>query len=203
MFTPEFMLEMMGYLASLLVLVSLLMSSVVKLRIINSIGAALFTAYGILIESYPTAAMNFALIVVNIYFLVKVLRTKKLLSLVEMKPDDSAAQHFVAFYKDDIARIFPDYDFTVDPQQRCWMVYADANPVGLMIGTVTEPDTLGVSLDYACPSHRDCSVGLYLYDCLKEQGVRQMVAVSDVQMHTGYLKRMGFEQKGDKYIKNL
>ena len=72
-----------------------------------------------------------------------------------------------------------------------------------MIGTVTEPDTLGVSLDYACPSHRDCSVGLYLYDCLKEQGIRQMVAVSDVQMHTGYLKRMGFEQKGDKYIKNL
>ena len=203
MFTPAFLLEMMGYLASLLVLVSLLMSSVVKLRVINSIGAALFTVYAILIESYPTAVMNFALIIVNIYFLVKVLRTKKLLSLVELKPEDAAAQHFVTFYKEDIARIFPDYDFSMDPEQRCWLVYADANPVGIMIGTVTQPDTLGVSLDYACPSHRDCSVGHYLYACLKEQGIRQMVAVSDVPAHTGYLKRMGFQQKGDKYIKNL
>lgn len=203
MFTPEFMLEMMGYLASLLVLVSLLMSSVVKLRIINSVGAALFTAYGILIRSYPTAVMNFALIVVNIIFLVKVLRTKKLLSMVELRPEDAAVQHFITFYKEDIARIFPAYDFAVDSDERCWLVYADANPVGIMVGTVTEPDTLGVSLDYACPSHRDCSVGQYLYGCLKEQGIRQMVAVSDVKSHTGYLKSMGFEKKGDKYIKNL
>ncbi len=200
---PAFVLELVGYLASLLVLVSLLMTSVVKLRIINSVGSAIFTVYAILIKSYPTAVMNFALVIINIVFLVKVLRTKKLLSLVELRPEDGAVQHFITFYKEDIARIFPEYDFTVKTDERCWMVYAEANPVGLMVGRVTEPDTLGVSLDYACPSHRDCSVGSYLYDRLKEQGIRQMVAASEVENHTRYLQRMGFVSKGEKYIKNL
>lgn len=200
---PAFIWELVGYLASLLVLISLLMTSVVKLRIINSIGAAIFTVYAIFIKSYPTAAMNFALIVINLYFLWKVLHTKKLLSYVELQPEDSALQHFITFYKEDIARSFPDYDFVMDSRHRCWLVYADANPVGLMVGCVSEPDTLGVSLDYACPSHRDCSVGTYLYGCLKEQGIRQLVAASDVQSHTRYLLRMGFENRNGKFIKNL
>jgi hypothetical protein len=200
---PALILELVGYLASLLVLISLLMSSVMKLRVINSIGAAIFTVYAILIKSYPTAVMNFALIIVNLYFLVKVMRTKKLLSLMELRPEDGAVQHFITFYKEDIVRIFPGYDFSMDSEERCWLVYADANPVGLLVGRVSEPDTLGVSLDYACPSHRDCSVGAYLYGCLKEQGIRQIVASSNVTQHTRYLQRMGFEKKNEKYIKNL
>lgn len=200
---PAFVLELVGYLASLLVLVSLLMSSVVKLRVINSIGAAIFTVYAVLIKSYPTAVMNFALIIINVYFLVRVMRTQKLLSLVELRPEDGAVQHFITFYREDISRIFPNYDFVVDSDAQCWLVYADANPVGLLVGSISAPDTLAVSLDYACPSHRDCSVGTYLYGALKEQGIRQMVASSSVEQHTRYLQRMGFEKRNEKYIKNL
>ena len=203
MFTPGFMLEMMGYLASLLVLVSLLMSSVVKLRIINSVGAALFTAYGILIQSYPTAAMNFALIVVNMYFLTKVLRNKKLFSVEETLVDDNATQHFLRFYRDDISRCFPDYDFSISAGETCWLVYADANPVGLLIGEAVGDDTVKVSLDYACPSHRDCSVGQYLYGNLKEMGFTRLTAESHVERHSGYLKQMGFVEENGQFVKQL
>ena len=203
MFTPEFMLEMMGYLASLLVLVSLLMTSVVKLRIINSIGAALFTAYGILIQSYPTAAMNFALIVVNIYFLVKVLRSKKLFSVEETLADDNAVQHFLRFYREDIGRCFPDYDFSISAGETCWLVYADANPVGLLIGEAVDEGTVKVSLDYASPSYRDCSVGQYLYGNLKEMGFTTLVAKSHVERHSGYLEKMGIEEKNGQFVKQL
>ena len=51
--------ELIGYLASLLVLISLLMTSVVKLRIINLIGSFIFAVYALAIRSYPTAVMNF------------------------------------------------------------------------------------------------------------------------------------------------
>ena len=49
------MLELVGYFASLLVLISLLMTSVVKLRVINMIGSLIFAVYALLICSYPTA----------------------------------------------------------------------------------------------------------------------------------------------------
>ena len=41
-------LELVGYLGSFLVLVSMLMTSVVRLRVINLIGSAVFTVYAIL-----------------------------------------------------------------------------------------------------------------------------------------------------------
>ena len=41
--TYETILELTGYFASILILVSLLMSSAVKLRVINAVGAAVFT----------------------------------------------------------------------------------------------------------------------------------------------------------------
>lgn len=41
------MVEMIGYLGSILVVVSMLMSSVVKLRVINTIGDGIFAAYAL------------------------------------------------------------------------------------------------------------------------------------------------------------
>ena len=41
-------LDMLGYTSSIIILISMLMSSVVKLRIINSIGTTIFTVYAIL-----------------------------------------------------------------------------------------------------------------------------------------------------------
>ena len=56
--TIEIILELIGYLGSLLVIVSMLMTSVVKLRIINTIGSVIFCGYALAIHSYPTAAMQ-------------------------------------------------------------------------------------------------------------------------------------------------
>ncbi len=61
------MIEMIGYSASMLIVVSMLMTSVNKLRIVNSIGAGIFIAYALMIHSYPTAIMNFCLILINLY----------------------------------------------------------------------------------------------------------------------------------------
>ena len=61
--------ELLGYMASLFVAVSLMMRSLVKLRVINLIGAVLFTAYGLVIDAYPVAAVNGFIVLVNIYYL--------------------------------------------------------------------------------------------------------------------------------------
>ena len=57
--TPKMILELVGYLASLLVLVSLLMTSVTKLRVINMIGSFIFAIYALLIASYLSGGREY------------------------------------------------------------------------------------------------------------------------------------------------
>ena len=70
-------LEWLGYLASLIVLISLLMSSIVKLRWINLVGSSLFSLYGFLIGALPVGFMNFGIALINIYYLIQIYRTKE------------------------------------------------------------------------------------------------------------------------------
>lgn len=61
------MVEWMGYAASIMVAISLMMKNVVKLRILNSIGALLFVIYGALIGAWPVAGMNLFIVGINVY----------------------------------------------------------------------------------------------------------------------------------------
>jgi hypothetical protein len=65
------MIEYLGFGASLLILISLLMSSIRALRLINLVGALLFGIYGIYIASTPTIFMNFGIVLINVYYLTK------------------------------------------------------------------------------------------------------------------------------------
>ena len=53
----QFWFEMVGYLGSVLVAVSLMMKSLWRLRIINLVGASFFTVYGLLIGALPVAGL--------------------------------------------------------------------------------------------------------------------------------------------------
>ena len=70
-------IEIAGYVGSTLVVVSMLMSSVVKLRVINTIGSVISATYALIIHSYPLALMNICLIIINVYNLMKLLKTKQ------------------------------------------------------------------------------------------------------------------------------
>ncbi|WP_308990864.1 uroporphyrinogen decarboxylase [Mariniflexile litorale] len=65
--------EWIGYAAMATVLVSFLMKSVNKLRIVNSLGCLLFVFYGIMLEplSKPIIITNIAIFCINVYYLVK------------------------------------------------------------------------------------------------------------------------------------
>ncbi len=47
------------------------MKSINKLRIINTIGAACFVIYSLIIKAYPVALINFFIICINIYQLTR------------------------------------------------------------------------------------------------------------------------------------
>ena len=63
--------EVLGLLATLLVVASFLFQSVVLIRVVNMLGAMLFVAYGLLIHSPSVAIVNMVVIVVQVFQLVK------------------------------------------------------------------------------------------------------------------------------------
>ncbi len=67
--------EYIGYLASLMVLLSFMMKDVKKLRLVNMTGCVLFIIYGFLMPTLriglPIIIANTAILFVNFYFLVK------------------------------------------------------------------------------------------------------------------------------------
>ncbi|BAJ03631.1 YgjV family protein [Shewanella violacea] len=72
--------EWVGYLASVVVAISLMMSNIKKLRWWNLIGAALFVAYGLAIDALPVALVNFFIVLIDAYYLVKMYKAEKALN---------------------------------------------------------------------------------------------------------------------------
>lgn len=72
------LVEVLGYLASVMVAISLMMKDIVKLRVLNFVGCALFSAYGAAIEAWPVAGMNAFIACINVYYLVKMYRENTL-----------------------------------------------------------------------------------------------------------------------------
>ncbi|HSV76380.1 MAG TPA: hypothetical protein VLH37_05040 [Bacteroidales bacterium] len=71
MFTEISILEWIGYIASVVVAVSLMMVSIVKLRWLNLVGSAVFSFYGFAIGAYPVGVLNLFIALVNIYYLTR------------------------------------------------------------------------------------------------------------------------------------
>jgi hypothetical protein len=68
------LIEILGYVATVLVAGSFLLSSVLHLRIVNSIGSSLYAVYGALIDSFPVVLLNIFITAVNVYQIFKLRR---------------------------------------------------------------------------------------------------------------------------------
>jgi len=71
------MLEIFGYISSVVVLISFLMKDMLKLRIINTIACVMFAIYGFLHGAIPIVAVNVMIILVNVFYLIKMRMEKK------------------------------------------------------------------------------------------------------------------------------
>ena len=189
-----FWIEMIGYLGSALVLVSMLMRSVVRLRIINLIGSVIFAAYALIIRSYPTALMNICLVLINLYHLYRLNRPVLEFSVYEDRPDSAWVRWLLKRHAEDIAVYFPDFrEEDLRPEDtRVFVVMQENEAAGVLIGRKQE-DGLAVALDYATPVYRDCSVGKALYARLPEFGVRSLVWPRVLESSRVFLQKTGYE----------
>lgn len=64
-------LEIFGYVGMALVLLSMMMTSLKWLRVVNMSGAIVCALYGILTNTWPTAFLNIGLLIIQIVQLIR------------------------------------------------------------------------------------------------------------------------------------
>ena len=195
-------IEAIGYLGSALVLVSFLMASVVKLRIVNAVGSTIFAVYAFIIRSYPTAIMNVCLLLINLYYLWKLRSTDSNYSLLSLSPGDPYLRYFLERFGDDIRACFPERNWEDQSVDRVWMVLRGADGAGLLMGTERD-GVLDIALDDSTPAYRDCSVGSFLLGHLPRGELRKLRYAGAEDSHLDYLRKMGFTARGGDYEKEL
>src|SRR5215216_3368687 len=126
--STHFLLELLGYAASVLVAVSLMMSSVLRLRVINLFGSAAFSLYGFLIEAYPVGVLNFFIVCVNLYYLRQMLGAREYFRLLSVRPDTEYLQYFLRFYDDEIRRFLQTFTFAPTERHLTLFVMRDTIP---------------------------------------------------------------------------
>lgn len=67
-------IEAFGYAASVTVAASLMLRNLVWLRALNSVGALMFVAYGVMIHAKPVVILNGFILVADLYYLYQLTR---------------------------------------------------------------------------------------------------------------------------------
>ena len=204
-------LELLGYLASAIVIVSILMSSILKLRIFNLIGSVLFSVYGFLIGAIPVGFVNGFIALINIYYLSKMLGQKEFFRTLNVRGDNYYLKEFLSFYKDDIAKYFPKFKYEPEKNRYSFFVLRNMNVAGIFMAREFDQNTLWITLDFAIPQYRDFKVGKFVFkdnvDMFRNDGYSRLIAYSVNKKHSKYLEKMGFKkEKSDGqtvYVKNI
>lgn len=188
--------EVLGYVASLLIVVSMTMSSVVRLRVLNMAGGALFSLYGALIGAYPVMVLNAITASVNLVYLLRIARSRSTFELLTAPgSDDPYLARFLAHHGADIARFFPEFDPASLDGAEIVFVLRDLRPAGLVVWH-REGARAVIDLDYAAPRYRDLRCGRFFLDeagpRLAAAGCREFAARTADPRHRRYLRRIGF-----------
>jgi hypothetical protein len=65
------MIDLLGFIASIIILISFAVKDIIKLRIVNSIGSIVWIIYGCIINNNPTIFVNVAVLIIHSWWLIK------------------------------------------------------------------------------------------------------------------------------------
>lgn len=198
--------ELIGYLASALIVLSLAMRSIVKLRVLSMTGGIVFTVYGLLIGAWPIVITNVAVTLVNIWALRReVSTTAQSIAAVPIERDAPFLGDFLGAHAMGIQATQPEYHPSpTDSFVR--LLTRDGFPAGVLVGQPAGKELL-VKLDYVTPAYRDSQIAKWLFGAGKrtftDAGFTRLVATAHTTVHRHYLEFVGFRPEGGSYVLDL
>lgn len=205
----DVVLETIGWIGSLLIVWSLVVARVLRFRWMNLIGAVIATAYNAIIGVWPFAFMNFAIAVIDIYWLRRLYREARLAGTYKVLPvrhDDAYVQELLRIHAKDIAEHEPGFTAHTADARATFLLTRGDEAVGL-VAVRDEGDGVGrVELDWVKERFRDFSPGEFLYresQVLADAGFHRLEVVPHQATDTDYLARVGFTVAKDRWVRNV
>ncbi len=202
----DFALEFLGYAASALVVASLTMTSVLKLRILSMVGSTTFLVYGLMIDSIPVAITNGVIMVINLVYLYRLLSHQARFDVVEVDAGSKFLQRYLEHNASDIEAVWPGYRYDPHSEQLRLVVFRDMVPAGVFVASI-EGTTARVEIDYAGRDYRDLKNARVLFGSgrgvLRDHRIERVVTRADTAVHRRFLERLGFAHDGDEYALDI
>src|SRR6056297_449360 len=191
-------LEWIGFAASVIIALSMTMSSIVKFRWINFIGATTFSIYGFLIGSLPVGFLNGFIAVVDTYYLITIYGKKEVFETLEVQDDNKYLLRFLAFHHKDIQKFFPGFTYNPETNTTGFFILRNMAVAGIFLAHREDSNILRVELDYVIPEYRDFKNGKFIYLHLRkkftQEGFDMVKASGKSKKYTRYLKKLGFNK---------
>ena len=122
---PEFIPQALGYLATLMLAISLMVNNDLRFRWLNTLGCVCFILYGLSIGAFPVILTNSLLLLINLFYLVKIYTAQEVFDLLEFKGEETLVKKFLSFYEKDIQVYFPAFKLEITENDIRFVVLRD------------------------------------------------------------------------------
>ncbi|HKJ11123.1 MAG TPA: hypothetical protein VJ976_01895 [Ornithinimicrobium sp.] len=195
-------LEVLGWTGSVVLVISLLQTRILRLRLINLAGSLILAFYNVVIEVWPMVGLNVVLSLINVFYLVTMLRTRHdptVYTVLEVDPDDRYLQHLLSVHSEDIHRSFPGFT-EVQAHQSAFLIVHGDEAVGVVVIEDAEPGVAQIVLDWVTLRYRDSTPGEFVFrrsEIFSRRGYSRVVTAPETK--EAYYPRIGFTPDGDRY----
>ena len=191
--------ELLGLLASVLVLVSFLTRQQLRLRMINLAGCAFWVSYGLLIGAFSVWFMNLLVGMIQIRFLIRYCSEKYRFWFVNCQTTDGLLNVFIDTNFPDIHVVQPGFvkkDIAITA--KCFYITRENEVAGIFILNPAEgsSDSYEPVLWYMTKKFRDHNIGKAIYEETKlffeQHGIRRIAVKYDSERYDKYLLQSGY-----------
>jgi hypothetical protein len=169
-----------------------MLAGVWRFRVLNLVGAVIATGYNAALGIWPFAAMNGAIAVIDVTWLVRLQRERHdeaVYQVVEVGPDDAYLAHTLRTHAADIARFYPSFTggepvagpdgatavpdpVTAGPDpvtagrglgRHAFLVLKGDETVGVVVLRDRGDGVAQIEVDYVTPRFRDFTPGEFVY----------------------------------------
>lgn len=200
--------QYIGYIASIMIALSMMMNSIIKFRWINLCGALMFSTYGFMIGAIPVGILNGIIVFVDIYYLVKIYSKQEVFEILKVNSNSEYLPRFLKFHDAKIQQIYPGFSYKPDMNTVSFFILRNMSIAGLFLAHRVDGNVLKVGLDFVLPEYKDFKNGQYVYFTLRQkfidEGYTTVIAEGNNQKYFNYLKKLGFKEiKEGIYKKEL
>jgi hypothetical protein len=207
-------LEIIGWVGSALVVVSLMQARVLRFRWMNFAGSVIAAAYNAVVGIWPFAVMNAVIAVIDAYWLWRLTRERHDADVYQVVPvgaGDHYLRHVLGVHADDIARYYPSFVLpgvgtAAEPARWAYLVLRGDETVGVVVVRDAGAGVGEVELDYVTPRFRDFTPGEFVYrrsGVFAGTGLRSLVVADDARDTQAYLERVGFRQLEGRWRRDV